>query len=236
MAEIEANEVELQPRHRRQVLVLAALTHLGLVVTAACAVYTLQPPTFGMKRWAGLGLVALVMLGLAAVTRGRSAFLTVGKLLTALAAGVALSLAVEPQLANMGTLGERMPMWLLGVGPNVAMIAVVWTAVFGLLYLHLINSYLGHGHEAPFRWGLNLGTLVIIVLAIASFVMLGRLYEMDMLHLSQLLGNALTFYLLLVVVLNVSGRIGFGASMQVYLALTLLLALARNLVGGGGEQ
>lgn len=230
----EPTEVELQPRHRREVTTLATLMHVGLLLVCASAVYTVQPPTMGMERWLGLGLLAIILLVWAAVTRGRCAFSDGGRLLTALAAGIALSLAADPQLASFSNFGETMPSWLMGLAPGLSMAGVIIASIFGLWYLYTLNNYLRHGHAAPFRWGLHAAALLIIALGIVTFLALDRFYQMDVMDLATLLGNALQYYLLLLVVLSVSGRTGVGAVMQVYFAATLLLALARNVVGGGG--
>lgn len=227
-------ELELQPRHRREVSTLANLMHVGLLLVCASAIYTLQPPTIGMERWLGLGLLAIILLVWAAATRGRCAFTDGGKLLTALAAGIVLNLAYEPQLANLGNFGENMPSWAMGLAPGLAMAGVILAASFGLWYLRTLNNYLRHGHTAPFRWGLHAAFLLVIALGLITFLALDRLYQMEPMDLSALLGNALQYYLLLLIVINVSGRTGVGAVMQVYFAATLLLALARNVIGGGG--
>lgn len=227
--------VELQPRHRRRLILLAALTNLGLLLICVSAVWTLQPPTFGLRRWAGLGLFALTLLIVAAVTRGRSAFSTNGKLATGLAAIIVLGLSYDPQLANIGTLGENMPSWLLGLAPGLGTLGVVITTVFGLTYDATINNYQRHRHDAPFAWGLKAAALLVIVLGLVSYLCLHRLYELDSTVLGQLFGNAIQYYFLALVVVSLSGRIAVGSTMQVLLSLTILLAFARNLLAAQGQ-
>jgi hypothetical protein len=227
--------VELQPRHRRRLTLLATVTNLGLLLICVSAVWTAQPATFGLRRWAGLGLFALILLTAAAVSRGRSAFTTSGKLATALAAIIVLGLSYDPQLSNIGTLGETMPSWLLGVAPGLGTLGVIITAIFGLTYDATINNYQRHRHDVPFAWGLKVATLLVIVLGLASYLCLHRMYELDSTVLGQLLGNAIQYYFLALVVVSLCGRIAVGSTMQVMLSATILLALVRNILAAHGQ-
>lgn len=216
-------------------LLLAALTHVGLIVICLSAIYTLQPPTLPTRRWAGLVVLALVMLGNAIVSRGRSGFSVNGKLLTALAGGIVLSLAGEPQLANLGNLGETLPPWLVSLYPSIATVALVWAVTFGLAYLRASNADRAQ-RTTPFLGGLHASGLLVLVLGLVTFFALTRLYPIDPMYLSLLISNALQYYLLLLVLVSISGRIGVGSSIELYMAVTLLLACARNILGPHGEQ
>ena len=227
---------EFVAARRPRVLIRAALMHVGLLMICASAILTPQPSTLTHRRWAAMGLLALVILLSAAVTRGRLAFQTAGKFLTALAAVSVLSLSYDPQLASIPAAAAVMPPWLAAIGPGLGTLGVVWAAVFGLSYLNTVDSYVRHRHLAPFVWGLNAALLVVAGLGIVSYLCLGRLYELDPTLLPLLLGNVIQYYLLLRVVLSVSGRVGVGSSLPVYLALTILAAAARSLLAGGGAQ
>ena len=227
--------VELLPRHRRSIVTLATLAIIGLLLICVSAVWTVQPPTFGLRQWAARALLAIVLLVSAAVSRGRSAFTTGGKLGTALAALLVLGLAYDPQLANLGSLGDKLPAWLSALSPGLGTLGVVLAAVFGLAYINTINSYLRHRHDTPFAGALNASVLLVIVLGLATYLCLHRIYELDPTVLSLLIGNAIQYYLVAVVVTQLSGRIGVGSSLQVCTSLTILLALARNLLAAHGQ-
>jgi len=236
MDDQEIEPVELKPRHRKRIVALAALTNVGLLIICASAVWTIQPPTFAIRRWAGYALLAAILLLCAALTRGRSAFSSAGKLAVALAALIVLSLAYDPQLANVGALGEKLPAWLSATAPGLGMVGVLLTAIFGLTYLATINSYLRHRHYTLFGWGLKAALIMVVGLGLVTFLCLHRMYELDPTVLSLLIGNALQYTLVAYVVVNLSGRLGVGGSMQVYLSLTILLALARNILAAHGQQ
>ena len=74
---------------------------------------------------------------------------------------------------------------------------------------------------------------MVLVFGVGMYVALDRVYEMDPVSLSLLVSQTVLYAGLLGVTLGLSGRIGFGASVQVYLALTVLAALAHNLRAGG---
>lgn len=228
--------VELAPRHRRRITTLAALSNVGLLLICVSAIWTVQPPTFGMRRWAGYALLAVILLLAAAFSRGRSAFTAAGKLGVTLAAVLVLSLAYDPQLANLGNLGEKLPEWLLATAPGLGMLGVLVVAVFGLTYMTTINEYVHHRHYTLFAWGLKSAAAMVIVLGLTTYLCLNRLYDVDPTMLALLVGNAVQYTLVSYVVVNLSGRIGVGSSMQVGLAATLLLALARNLLAAQGGQ
>ncbi|MEI6501858.1 MAG: hypothetical protein WCP21_12625 [Armatimonadota bacterium] len=227
--------VELEPRHRRRITVLAALTNVGLLLICASAVWTVQPPTFGLRRWAGYAVLALLLLLSAALPRGRSAFSNAGKLAVTLAALIVLSLAYDPQLASVGALGDTMPPWLSAISPGLGTLGVLLAVVCGFSYLFTINGYLRHRHHTLFAWGLKSALILIIGLGLATYLCLHRLYELDPTVLSLLIGNALQYTLVGYVVVNLSGRLGVGSSMQIYLSLTVLLALARNILAAHGQ-
>lgn len=228
--------VALEPRHRRRIAVLAALTHVGLLLICASAVWTVQPPTFGMRRWAGYALLAVLLLLSAAFTRGRAAFSNAGKLAVTLAAVIVFSLAYDPQFASIGSLGEKMPAWLAAVAPGLGTVGVLWATIFGLSYLATIDSYQQHRHYTLFAWGLKSALILIVGLGLATYLCLHRLYELDPTVLSLLIGNALQYTAVAYVVVNLSGRLAVGSSLQVYTALTILLALARNILAAHGQQ
>jgi hypothetical protein len=237
MAEdLEFKAPPLHPAHRRRLTALSALMHVGLVVISACAVYSLQP-LMGPRHWAAYVLVALAMLVGAAATRGRYSFADGGKLLTALGAGLVFKLASEPQLANLPWPGEHLPSWLAGANLTIASVGLLVAAIFGFWLLRTLTDYLGHAHEPPFLWALNGSVLLILVLSAVTFSTLRRFYEIDGIYLALLVGNAVQYYLLLRLTLSASGRKMVGALPQVILALAILAACARNVLGGmmGGE-
>jgi hypothetical protein len=179
-----------------------------------------------------MGLVALSLVGYEMITRGKSAFTAPGKLLTALAAGLLLSLAYEPQFSAWGNLGEVMPRWLAETAPGLGMAGALWAGIWGLIYLSVVHR--DHRHGVVLGWAVTLSALLIAGLGLVTYIGLGSVYELESYYLAQLLSQVVQYGLLLSVVMGLSGRIGVGSTMQIYLAITLLLAIARNLSGGGG--
>jgi hypothetical protein len=234
MASAESAEPKALTHHQLpQAWVLAAFTHLGLLAVCASAVYTLQPPDFPRGRWMALALLALAALAQAAISRGRAALSSNGKSLTALLAGAVLSLSYDPQVANWPGVGEKLPAWLSGLNPSLATVGVVWAGVCGAIYLGAFHTHQRGRHPAPYVWTVLATAALIMLGGVATYVVLSRVYEVDSLSLGLLVSQAVQYGWLLAVVLGLSGRIGVGATMPVYLALTVLLALARNLHGGG---
>ena len=227
--------VELLPRHQRRITTLATLTNVGLVLVCLSAVWTIQPADFPHRRWAAYGLLALILLISAAVTRGRVAFSPAGKLGATLAALIVLSLAYDPQLASLASLGDKLPAWLAAIAPGLGTLGVLVTAIFGLSYLSTINEYVHHRHYTLFAWGLKSAFLLIVLLGLATYLCLHRMYQLDPTIPPLLIGNALQYALVAYVVVNLSGRLGVGSSMQIYLSLTILLALARNILAAHGQ-
>lgn len=214
---------------------LATLANAGLLLICASAIWTVQPPTFGLRQWAGRAVLALVLLISAAISRGRSAFTTGGKLGTALAAIIVLGLAYDPQLANLASIGEKLPAWLSALSPGLGTLGVVIAAVFGLAYIATINATLRHRHDTPFSGALTASVILVIVLGLVTYLCLQRMYELDPTILALLIGNASQYYVIAVVVSQLSGRIGVGSSIQVMMSVTILLALARNVLAAHGQ-
>mgnify|MGYP005836066605 CR=1 FL=1 len=234
MASAESAAREHVTHHQlSQAWILAVLTHVGLLAICASAVYTLQPADFTRRQWVALVLVALAALAHVAATRGRGAFGATGKSLTALLAGVTLSLTYDPQLANWPGIGEQMPLWLATANPSLATIGVVLAGVSGTLYLATVHRHHRWRHPVPYVRVVLLAAAMVTILGLCTFGALSRIYELDSLYLVMLLSHTLQYAWLMGVVLGLSGRIGVGWSAQAYLALTVLAALARNLAGGG---
>ncbi|MEI6504147.1 MAG: hypothetical protein WCP21_24300, partial [Armatimonadota bacterium] len=78
--------------------------------------------------------------------------------------------------------------------------------------------------------------ILVIGLGLATYLCLHRMYELDPTVLSLLIGNALQYTLVAYVVVNLSGRLGVGSSFQILTSLTILLALARNILAAHGQQ
>lgn len=222
----------LQPAHRRQLQVLSGLFHAGLIIIAAAAIYSLQP-ALTLRDWAPYLVVAVAMLICAAATRGRCGLQDGGRLLTALGAALLLSLAREPQLSSIEAIYESLPLWLVTMGLGLGTLGVLLAAIAGLSFVRTLNSYLGHPHPPPFTWAVNLAGLLVLVVGVVTFLTLRRFYEMDAAYLSLLVANLVQYYLLLRVTLYASGRMFVGAAPQVYIAAAILLAFARNMLGGG---
>lgn len=226
-------EKRLTPHRRAAVWILAGFTHLGLLAICGSAVYTLQPADFTRRQWAALALAAALALVHVVSTRGRGAASVFGKSLTALMAGVTLSLSYDPQLANWPAIGERIPLWLTAANPGLATLGVLLAGVSGTVYLAAARRDHGQSGAVPYLRPIFLAAVLVVALGLGTYAALGRVYEMDSLYLVMLISNAVQYAWLLGVVLGLAGRTGVGFSAQVYLALAVLAALLRNLVSGG---
>lgn len=234
MADAILEDREVLDHHQvPQAWVLAALIHLGLLAIGLSAVRTVQPGDFGLRRWAPYVLVACGGLVYAGLTRGRGAFQSPGKMLTALLTAMALSLSYEPQLSNVTGLGERLPQWLADLAPGLGTVGALWATVWGLVYLSTIHRHHRARHEVPLVWSVLIAAGLVVVLGVGSFLGLGRLYEVDRAGLFMLLSQAVQYGLLTSVMLGLSGRIGIGSGPAVYTALCVLGALVHSLRAGG---
>ena len=199
----------------------------GFVAVCVSAVATIQLPTFPQMRWGGFLALALVLLVTLVVTRGRFAATLAGKLTAALAGGIVLSLTYDPQLANLGSLGAVMPMWLMDMHPSLATVGVLVMAIFGgvhaLRYPHHCTAC------GLFVRSVLLSAFVVGFLGIALYLVFRTLYMVDSYMTFMLLGHVITYSLLLVATMRLAGAPGIGAWVHLLAALTLFAAFFRNL-------
>ncbi len=125
----------------------AALVYVGFAATAVSAGWTTGVHPFsepGLYQRHIFGLLALALAGVAIIGRGPLAAKAVGKLLCALGAAACMSVAVDPTLESIGSLSEKLPMWLLDAYPGLATLGWI-VAVLGVLVWWCSTGNAGQG-------------------------------------------------------------------------------------------
>ncbi len=143
----------------------AVLAYAGFAALAVSAGWTTAVHPFsepGLYQRHMFGLVALVLVGGAAIGRGGLAAKTVGKLLCALGAAVCMSVAVDPTLESIGSLGGRLPTWLLDAYPGLATLGWIVAAAGALVW------WLSVGRAGEGRLYRSIAIVGTFVLALAA--------------------------------------------------------------------
>ncbi len=205
--------------------------HLGLLLVAFSALWTLQPEGwFNRGQWAGFTLIGLATLtaGVIGLT-GRAAALAVRSLL-ALGAAAALHMAYDPQLTALpGFTG-------LGAGPlgmlepGVAHLGVVIVALFALMQAGIAGR--ARLARTPFVGAIIVAAALLLVLGGVMWLGLHNLYDLSAASgMAVLSFRVLSFSVLMAGCLVMSDVRGFGGVAQIYVGAALLAAVARNLGG-----
>ena len=204
--------------------------HLGLLVVCAGCVYTIQPSgLFSKRQWASFALVGLVLLIVAAVTRGRAAATRPGKLLLALGAATALYLAYDPLLETLPGLSAITTGVLGRLQPSLATIGVVVALLAWGVYRVACTGCAAP--RPPFRLALLAATVLVVVTALIMQIALSSLYDLSGATSNLVLAfRVLQVAALLLVSIEMSGAPGVGALAHGYVGLSLLAAVARNLI------
>ncbi len=211
---------------------LALGIHAGLLLVCFGAIYTRQLGNFSMLRWAGIALLGFALLVSAAATRGRVALTRWGRLSLGLGAGVLLTLAYEPQLADMPLLAGTGIAGLANLEPSVGTVGVGLVLVFWLLF-EFAGGELGLA-PAPFRRSiLGVGGL-LSGLALVMYVVLSSVESVASGDPTRFVVFTVVQYILLLAgVVSSSGGPGVRGWMHFYVAAALLAVVARNLLAGG---
>jgi hypothetical protein len=144
----------------------AALAYTGFAAIAVSAGWTTAVHPFsepGLYQRHMFGLLALVLVGAAAIGRGALTAKTAGKLLCALGAAVCMSVAVDPTLESVGSLGERLPTWLLDAYPGLATLGWIVAAVGALVWWLSVGRA---GEARLYRFVVVVGAIVLGVAAV----------------------------------------------------------------------
>lgn len=202
--------------------------HAGLLTVAFSVVYTPQPPGwFDLSEYIGFGLIGLVLIVFAAVRR-RDGTGLVGSALLALGAATALWMAWDPQLATlpgMAWIGES-PLGRLE--PHLAHVGVAIAAVFLVLQMAVDRRIMPR--PVPFGGALIAAAVFVIALGTLMTLCLRGMYDLTGTSgLALMSFRAVSFTLLMLVAVIVSGVRGVGTWAHLYLGLALLGAIARNL-------
>jgi len=204
--------------------------HLGLLIVCTGCAYTIHPEGwFSTRQWASFGLIGVVLLAVAAFTRGRAATTSPGRMLLALGAATALYLAYDPLLADLPGLSALTIGFLGRFNPGLAMVGVV--VVLLAWVLHLVVQPRCEARVCALRTAVLVALGLVLGLALVMQLALSPMYD-----LSGTTGNAeLAFRLVQVAILmlaavELSGAPGVGAMAHCYVGLALLVAVARNLM------
>ena len=212
---------------------LAVGIHLGLGLVCFSAAYTRQPADFTAMQWGGVVAVAVLLIVLAAATRGRIALRQSGRLLLAVGAGLAMSLSFEPQLADLPGLQDNIGGPWTQLYPSIATVGVGVAFVFWLLF------YVADGerglHPIPFRHSLILTFALLVGLAVLMYITLSPVYGLDGGETTRvIIFNVIQYAALLVAVLGSCGGPGVRGWPFYYIGLALLVAMYRTLIWMGG--
>lgn len=226
--DIRAAALHVSPPGRAQARIAAGGIHLGLLIMCVSAVYTgWQRAVVSLPQWGVMVLVAAALLvgafccGVGTLKR---TWLRFTLMLTGL---LCLSLCYDPQLASIPRLGGELPADFASTYPSIALLGIVIALVSWL-------AYRGFGGEdprdgVPLRPAVGLTTGLICLLAVGLYFLLHGTHD---LALSESLRPILVTAqggVLAAILLGIGGRPGIGRAPHVYLALTLLLACARNM-------
>ncbi len=203
--------------------------HVGLQLVAFSAAWTLQPEGWLSRgQWASFGLIGLAVLVGGACKLRRGAGRVALRALLALGGATALYLAYDPQLASLPGLAGISAGPLAELEPSLAHVGVLIAAIFLGVYAAVDRrTVLG---RVAFRNAVV--TAAVLVLALAGIMWLGLhgIYDLSgTTGIAMLAFRVVSFTLVLVTCLTLSGAPGVGAVAHLYVGAALLIAVARNL-------
>jgi len=219
------------PGYRPGTLPLAVVFHIGMLAVVVSCAYTVQPPLYSKLFFVVVaGLAVAVIVGLL-VRRGQFAASDAGKAVTALMAGMAFSLAYDPQIAALvPSWGERMPAYVMDFAPGVGTIGLLAALLGAALYVLAGCDQRPDG--VPFSRAILVSGGLLLALGIVMYSVLSPVYDLQGgMYTRLLIGRVLEYGLLLAAVLRMTGAPGVGSVPAWYLALGLLAAAARHVVG-----
>lgn len=204
--------------------------HLGLLTVCASCAYTVQPLIFSKRQWVAFAALGLVMLASVALTRGRAAASSGGRVLLALGAATTAWLAYDPLLTNLPGIAGVVPSCLEQFEPGIALPGIAIALIFWLVYRTIARDGIAPG--TPLRKAVLGSALLVLALTAIMYLGLHNLYEMQGGFGSLLVTyRVIQYAALLLVTLEMSGAVGVGGWAHVYVGAALLVAVARNLTG-----
>ncbi len=204
--------------------------HLGLLTVCASCAYTVQPLIFSKRQWVAFAALGLVMLASVALTRGRAAASSGGRVLLALGAATTAWLAYDPLLTNLPGIAGAVPACLEQFEPGIALPGIAIALMSWLVYRTIARDGIPPG--APLRRAVLASAVLVLALTAIMYLALHNLYEMQAGFGSLLLAYRVVLYpALLLVTLEMSGAAGVGGWAHVYVGAALVVAAGRNLVG-----
>jgi hypothetical protein len=220
--------------NRRLSSAFAIIFHVGMATIVFSCVFTAQPVGYYSRPFflliGALGVATIVAL---LASRVPFASIPAGKALTALVAAFVYNLAYEPQIAQLlPAATEHLPHFVLEFTPGIGVIGLIIALVGTGLYL-MARS----GREpvaTPLVPAVVVGGVLILVLSLIMYIALSPItsYELQGDYLTKLLTVRVVEYtLLLLAVLRLTGARGIGNAPTWYLALALILAAARHILG-----
>ncbi len=209
----------------------ALVAHVGLAMVAFSASYTRQMEGFFSRgEYAAFGLIGLAALIVALVWRGERARGTFAVGIGGLAAATALYLSYDPQLASlpgMSFIGMS-PVGLLM--PGLAHVGVLLAAIFVALQMAIDRRALQE--DVPFRSATFAAAALVLALAGVMWLALHNIYDLaGTSGTAMLVFRVISYSVLMVVTMTLSGARGVGSLPQGLFGLSVLIAVARNLMG-----
>ena len=212
----------------------AALVYLGFAAVVVSAAWTTRPLADpGKYQGPSLGLLGIVLVAAALIGRRALAGGVPGKLLCGVGAVVCLSVAVDPTLESIHSLGEGRPMWVLDAYPGMATVGWIIAAVGALLW------WIGGGRAregSAYRWVgvVCCGALVLAALGVRQALVAAR-YDVPGYPTGLLVWRLLETGVTLVVALSVCGARSFRQWPMLLFGLGLAAHGVRGFIGPSPE-
>ncbi len=205
--------------------------HAGLMAVCFGALYTKQVQgAVDTSEYAGYALVGLALL-LLGVVRKWDLQSTGARATLALGGAMALGLAWEPQLSGLPGGGVLLATPIAHLQPSVAHLGVLLAGIFLGLQIAVDRRLLPR--EVPFRRALVAAVVLLLAMMGVMWLGLRNVYDLSMTSSpSVLVFRALAYGLLMLICLTVPGRRAVRGAPHIYLGLTLLAAVARNIIAG----
>jgi len=213
--------------------IFAGLFHVGMLAVAFSCAYTLQPPNYTKLYFVTIAALAVgVIIGLL-VVGSRLAQTSAGRALTALMAGIAYSLAYQPQVAELLSSCDRELLPAIAeFAPSLGTIGLLVALLGAALYL--LGGCDRRPANEPFSLAVMLAAGLVLTLGIIMYIALAPVYNLQGgMYTRLLVARGFEYGLLVLAVLRVTGGPGIATAPIWYMAAALLVAALRHILGIG---
>jgi len=230
-ADIPGDAVALSDK--RATFAFSALFHIGMLAVVFSCAYTLQPANYTKLHFATIAALAVAVIAALAIAGGRFARTLAGKALTALMAGIAYNLAYEPQIADLvSSRGGELALAIAEFTPSLGTIGLLVALVAVGLYLTARCDR--RPVNVPLSWATAVAAGLVLLLGIIMYIALAPVYDLQGgVYTRLLVARVVEYGLLLLAILRMTGAPGVGSAPAWYLAVSLLAAAIRHIVGIG---